>query len=591
MKKNHIYFLLVLLLYVNTFAQVGINTDKPNSKAGLHVSERKDPASINPDLYNGVLIQRYTTAERDSNFTPSSTEDGLMIYNSSEKCYNYWNSQETKWNSICGALGKAAVTCTSASVNGAYAQGVQLTNSNYISVTLSVTKACSYNIAGTTTNGYNFTATGVFLQTGTFTVAAVGQGSPSAIGNDIVSLSLNGNSSTCSPTITILSSAGTYSMSCGSAIVNGVYKKGTALSGGNTITLPVTVSAVGSYSVTTNTVDGISFSSSGTFTSTGAQNITLSGSGNPTSTEDKIMAITSNSADGTSTCKVTVMMVIPVKKILHIGNETAYGYSAFTGPSRSLLDSPTNFGTTAASIVKSGGYSHISLGVAPSNASLQTALNNKPDIVIIGFAYTPDATAAGYFANYLNNKGVLIAFEDNAPSSQIMMRAIFSDPSISASSGAGAGSVYSLVNTNDPILNGPFGDIRGKNWGEDASTTVIISGLTSGFIPFSFAQPINSATSRTGITGFKHSSLNFVWFGDGGFISNEFANGNQYPSNIIEPFVAPSSGGFLPVEKTAYGYAGNGFATGSMQVQNSILFANAIAWAIKQAESNGINTQ
>lgn len=75
------------------------------------------------------------------------------------------------------------------------------------------------------------------------------------------------------------------------------------------------------------------------------------------------------------------------------------------------------------------------------------------------------------------------------------------------------------------------------------------------------------------------------------FLSNENANGNQYPSNTIEPFVAPSTGGYFPVQKSSYGYAGNGYTTGGMQVQNSILFANMIAWAIKQAEFNGINTQ
>jgi hypothetical protein len=46
----------------------------------------------------------------------------------------------------------------------------------------------------------------------------------------------------------------------------------------------------------------------------------------------------------------------------------------------------------------------------------------------------------------------------------------------------------------------------------------------------------------------------------------------------------------LPVEKTAYGFAGNGRAA---KYAGSKLnrFANILAWAIKQAESNGINTK
>lgn len=593
---------LVLALLItcgNYFSQttngsVGINTATPNQNSVLDV--------VSNNNNKGVLIPRLTTAQRDAITVNTTVDDGLTIYNTEEDCFNYWSVTEVRWKSICGRLGKATYSynCSSdVTVNGTYIKGKILDASNYITITVVVTKPGNYEISATSGNGYNFHADGTFLTTGTFTINLAGNGTPTntasgcpTCGNTI-SISNDGIAQTCSPPVrvTVLDNAGTYTVSCGSATVNGVYTKGTALAASNTITLPVNVSVLGSYSISTNTVDGISFSVSGTFTSTGNQNVTLSGAGNPTSTADKVMTVTSNSLDGTSTCNLTVVMTIPVKRILHIGVESPYGYAAFTGPSRSLLDSPTNFGTALTSRVKSAGYTHTSLGTSPTNAALQTALNSKPDIVIIAFPYIPDATASGYISNYLNNKGVVIAFVDNATASQNLMRAIFSDFSISAGTGSGAGSVYALSNTNDPVLNGPFGDVRGKNWGEDASNTINISGLTSGYTPYSFAQPINDATSRTGITGLRHNSLNFIWFGDGGFLSNEFANGNPYPSNTIEPFVAPSSGGYFPVEKATYGSAGNGYAAGSMQVQNSIIFANAMAWAIKQAESNGINTQ
>ncbi|MEF9479993.1 hypothetical protein OWR28_21820 [Chryseobacterium sp. 1B4] len=126
------------------------------------------------------------------------------------------------------------------------------------------------------------------------------------------------------------------------------------------------------------------------------------------------------------------------------------------------MDSPTNFGTTASSIVKYEGFTHTSLGNSPSSAALQAALNNKPDIVVIGYNYTPNATDAGYIASYLNKKGVVIAMTDDTGTAQNLFRGIFSDPTISASYGGGAGSVYALTNSDDPILNGPFGDVRGK---------------------------------------------------------------------------------------------------------------------------------
>jgi len=567
---------------------VGINTTTPNANSVLDV--------ISGNNNKGVLIPRLTEAQRNAIVINQSKDDGLTVYNTTEDCFNYWSLADNEWKSVCGQMGKSVFTidCSTSKAMGSYVKGKELTNSNYLTITVNVTKVGNYTISGTTTNGYNFYGTGVFLNTGTQTIQIPGQGTPQNIQTDNVSLEANGAAVTCTPAIliTVLSPAGTYTMSCGNATVNGVYKVGTALTASNTITLPVNVSTLGSYTITSNTVDGISFSGSGTFTATGNQNITLGGTGTPSSTSVKTITITSDSQGGISTtCSVNVVVVIPKKTVLHIGLETAYGYSAYTGPSRSLMDAPTNFGTTASSIVKYEGFTHISLGNSPSSAALQTALNNKPDIVVIGYNYTPNATDAGYIASYLNKKGVVIAMTDDTGTAQNLFRGIFSDPTISASYGGGAGSVYALTNSDDPILNGPFGDVRGKNWGEDASTTVNISGLTSGFVPYSYAQPINSTTARTGISGLRNTSLNFIWFGDGGFLSNENANGNQYTSNTIEPFVAPGSGGYFPVQKSSYGYAGNGYATGSMQVQNSILFANMIAWAIKQAEFSGINTQ
>lgn len=587
--------LLIAMLFIfgKSFSQtnngaVGINTSAPNSNSVLDV--------VSGNNNKGILIPRLTEAQRNAITINQSKDDGLTIYNTTEDCINYWSLADNEWKSVCGQMGKSVFTidCSTSKAMGSYVKGKELTNSNYLSIAVNVTKPGNYTISGTTTNGYNFYGTGVFLNTGTQTVQIPGQGTPVNIQTDNVSLEANGAAVTCTPAISIavLSPAGSYTMSCGSATVNGVYKVGTALTASNTITLPVNVATLGSYTITTNTVDGISFSGSGTFTATGNQNITLGGTGTPTSTSVKTITITSDSQGGVSTtCSVNVVVVIPKKTVLHIGLETAYGYSAYTGPSRSLMDSPTNFGTTASSIVKYEGFTHTSLGNSPSSTALQTALNNKPDIVVIGYNYTPNATDAGYIASYLNKKGVVIALTDDTGTAQNLFRGIFSDPTISASYGAGAGSVYALTNTDDPILNGPFGDVRGKNWGEDASTTVNMSGLTSGFVPYSYAQPINSTTTRTGISGLRNTSLNFIWFGDGGFLSNENANGNQYASNTIEPFVAPSTGGYFPVQKSSYGYAGNGYTTGGMQVQNSILFANMIAWAIKQAEFNGINTQ
>lgn len=58
--KKYILLLMSFFCLSLNFAQVGINTDKPALYAGLHISERMDPASTTPDKYNGIIIPRYT---------------------------------------------------------------------------------------------------------------------------------------------------------------------------------------------------------------------------------------------------------------------------------------------------------------------------------------------------------------------------------------------------------------------------------------------------------------------------------------------------------------------------------------------------
>lgn len=68
---------------------------------------------------------------------------------------------------------------------------------------------------------------------------------------------------------------------CTGAIVSGRFVADTALTSANTVTITVDVSVAGPYWITTNTVNGISFSKIGTFTSTGSQTAVLAGAGTP----------------------------------------------------------------------------------------------------------------------------------------------------------------------------------------------------------------------------------------------------------------------------------------------------------------------
>jgi len=68
---------------------------------------------------------------------------------------------------------------------------------------------------------------------------------------------------------------------CTNTVVNGTYIVGISLTAAHTISIKVFVTSIGSYSLSTNTVNGISFSTSGAFTSAGEQTIHLLGTGTP----------------------------------------------------------------------------------------------------------------------------------------------------------------------------------------------------------------------------------------------------------------------------------------------------------------------
>lgn len=83
---------------------------------------------------------------------------------------------------------------------------------------------------------------------------------------------------------------------------NGTYTQGIALTSTNTVTVTVTVTTPGTYTISTNTVNGVSFSKTGTFTNTGVQTVILNGSGTPVASGNQTFTVTF----GTGNCTFVV---------------------------------------------------------------------------------------------------------------------------------------------------------------------------------------------------------------------------------------------------------------------------------------------
>jgi len=82
-------YIFLLLIAVKGYSQnVGIGTNTPHHKAKLEVA----------DSTRGVLITRMTSAQRD---TLTNKPEGLMIYNLTTHCLEFWNGSQ--WISTCAS--------------------------------------------------------------------------------------------------------------------------------------------------------------------------------------------------------------------------------------------------------------------------------------------------------------------------------------------------------------------------------------------------------------------------------------------------------------------------------------------------------
>ncbi|MEI7662205.1 MAG: hypothetical protein WCK34_08405 [Bacteroidota bacterium] len=89
-----------------------------------------------------------------------------------------------------------------------------------------------------------------------------------------------------------LKAAATGSIVTAGTVVNGDYRAGVALASANTLTLKVAVTAIGTYNIYSSTVNGYSFSKSGSFTATGTQVLTLPATGTPVATGINTFTVT-----------------------------------------------------------------------------------------------------------------------------------------------------------------------------------------------------------------------------------------------------------------------------------------------------------
>jgi uncharacterized protein YjbI with pentapeptide repeats len=100
--KNHLACMLAMIicaLSVETFGQVGIGTDAPNTKAVLELKS--------PNNNQGFLVPRLTTAQRTA-ITLTTDDKGMLVFDSSVNKFYYWSG--AAWIVIEDSVGSGTVT-------------------------------------------------------------------------------------------------------------------------------------------------------------------------------------------------------------------------------------------------------------------------------------------------------------------------------------------------------------------------------------------------------------------------------------------------------------------------------------------------
>jgi hypothetical protein len=203
-----------------------------------------------------------------------------------------------------------APACTAPVISGTYGSGVALGSGNYVDLAVNVTTTGSYTISTNSANGISFSGSGSFTTTGAQVVRLTGNGTPSGPGTFAYT-----PSGGCSFSITTTTAGGTsvYTLNCAAPVITGTYTTGVPLGAGNTITIKADVTTAGTYSISTGSVNGMTFSTSGTFAVGANQNVVLTGSGTPA-----LAGTNSFTVIGSAGCSIPITTVAPPPAIYNL---------------------------------------------------------------------------------------------------------------------------------------------------------------------------------------------------------------------------------------------------------------------------------
>jgi hypothetical protein len=322
-----------------------------------------------------------------------------FIFTACEKEYSYEDGTAK------GSLKKDDATqdCLPIAVNGAYVKDTVLkAATNFVDIQANITETGAYDIRTDTVNGYYFRGVGSTGTTGLNNIRLIGYGKPIASSVDEFTVAFDTSHCTFSVQVTatpVTTGAfilGTATDHCTGIAVQGTYTVSTAMTAANKITVPITITNTGGFTLTATpatTSNNVTFSVTGTFLSNGTATVDLAASGTPAAAGP----FTYNISDGTNTCSFTVNYVGagPAATIAAIDCSTA----TFTGVYQAGASAAGNTATISVTPATTGSYTITTTavnGVTFSGSGTFTTTAAQP--VILTASGTAGATmgSVGY---------------------------------------------------------------------------------------------------------------------------------------------------------------------------------------------------
>jgi hypothetical protein len=288
----------------------------------------------------------------------------------------------------------------------------------------------------------------------------------------------------------------------------------------------------------------------------------------------------------------------------HISNFTYNGTTYGLNNGRRMMETQANFGyprNGVNPVVYSRGVQITNFeGGAYTHASLDSI--SRFDVVHFGYDKELNATQAANYRTYLDNGGVVIGMFDGWPIDVTnLCNAAFpgAKPAPTGHHRGAAGGMYQFMDIpDDMIINGPFGNLAGLHWGEDASETHWASNLPPDSVNiYTYACDKSdnvslseagtgtsgggvSTVSSGGATAWKHKRLNLFFLGDGGLTAIPLNSGELFGYRNCPFVLDPRT--YFPTSKL--------FGRNSArlyQAYNAVFFANVMTWAMIEAAKNG----